>query len=76
MAGSERPLLTFPALPLPLPSLLTRFAPEQARVWLKLAEGLRFDSDVRDEAALEAFSIRPRGAREAVEDAVAASVTS
>lgn len=76
VAGSERPLLTLPALPLPLPSLLTRFAPEQARVWLKLAEGLRFDSDVRDQAALETFSIRPRGARKAVEDAVAASVTS
>jgi uncharacterized protein YbjT (DUF2867 family) len=74
--GSRRPTLGLPALPLPLPALLTRFAPEQARVWIKLAEGLRFDSTVQDERAAEAFDIRPGGAREAVERAVAGSVAS
>ncbi len=76
IAGSARPVLTVPVLPLPLPSLLTRFAPEQTRVWLQLAEGLRFDSTVRDGRAEQAFSVHPRGAREAVEQAVTASVPS
>src|SRR3712207_8671025 len=48
-AGTARPTLTLPALALPLPDLLGRFAPERARVWLKLVEGLRFDSSVRDQ---------------------------
>jgi uncharacterized protein YbjT (DUF2867 family) len=66
--GADRPTVTLPALPLPLPSLLTRFAPEQARVSAQLAEGLRFHSAVLDEAALEAFDVRPRGVREAIRD--------
>lgn len=64
--GSERPTVTVPAPPLPLPSFLTRFAPEQARVWAQLAEGLRFHSAVLDDAALEAFDVRPVGVREAI----------
>lgn len=76
VTGSARPTLTLPALPLPLPSLLTSLAPEQARVWLKLAEGLRFDSTVLDERAAQTFGVKPRGAREAVEAAVAAGVAS
>ena len=68
--GKARPTLTLPALPLPIPDLLSSLAPEQARVWLKLAEGLRYDSTVRDPAAEEAFSVEPRGVREALEDAI------
>lgn len=70
VSGSERPMLTLPMPAVPLPALLSRFAPEQARVWLKLAEGLRFDSDVRDARAADTFAIEPAGAREAVEAAV------
>ena len=70
--GKARPTLTLPALPLPVPDLVSSFAPEQARVWLKLAEGLRFDSTVRDPAAEQAFSVEPRGLREALADAVGA----
>jgi uncharacterized protein YbjT (DUF2867 family) len=69
-AGKARPTLTLPAPVLPLPDLLARFAPERARVWLKLVEGLRFDSSVRDHSAAGAFSIRPRGVREAIADAL------
>ena len=64
--GVDRPTTTVPAPALPLPSFLTRFAPEQARVWAQLAEGLRFHSAVLDDAALESFEIRPVGVREAI----------
>jgi uncharacterized protein YbjT (DUF2867 family) len=70
--GARRPLLALPALPVPLTGWLTSLAPEQARVWGKLVDGLRFDSTVHDEAALHAFDVRPRGVREAI----AAAVTS
>jgi uncharacterized protein YbjT (DUF2867 family) len=69
--GTARPTLTLPALPLPIPDLLGRVAPEQARVWLKLVEGLRYDSTVRDPAAEDVFTVQPRGLREAVADALA-----
>jgi uncharacterized protein YbjT (DUF2867 family) len=74
--GTARPTLTLPAVPLPLPELLARVAPERARVWLKLAEGLRFDSTVRDHRAAGAFDVRPRGVREAIADALAEPVPS
>jgi uncharacterized protein YbjT (DUF2867 family) len=74
--GTARPTLQLPALPLPVPELLGRVAPEQARVWLKLVEGLRFDSTVRDLAAATAFSVEPSGVREAIADALAATRTS
>lgn len=74
--GKARPTLTLPALPVPLPDLLARVAPEQARVWLKLAEGLRFDSTVRDPAAATAFAVEPRGMREAIAAALGHTVTS
>jgi uncharacterized protein YbjT (DUF2867 family) len=70
VAGAARPTLSVPVPALPLPSLLARLAPERARVWLKLAEGLRFDSTVRDHSAAR-FDVRPRGVRAAVEEAVA-----
>ena len=65
-AGVERPTLAVPAVPVPFASWLTSAAPEQVRVWAKLAESLRFDSTVHDEAALQAFDVRPRGVREAI----------
>lgn len=76
--GKARPTLTLPVLPLalPLPELLSRFAPERARVWLKLAEGLRHDSTVKDPSAAKAFSVVPRGLREALEAAVGVAKTS
>ena len=66
--GSRRPTLVLPvpAVPIPLAGLLSGLVPEQARVWGKLVEGLRFDSSIRDEAALAAFETRPRGVREAI----------
>jgi uncharacterized protein YbjT (DUF2867 family) len=69
--GTRRPTLALPALPVPLTGWLTALAPEQARVWGKLVDGLRFDSTVHDEAALHAFEVRPRGVRDAIVAAVA-----
>jgi uncharacterized protein YbjT (DUF2867 family) len=74
--GKARPTLTLPVPAMPLPDLLSRFAPERARVWLKLVEGLRFDSSVRDHSAAAAFSVRPRGVREAIADALGDTGTS
>jgi uncharacterized protein YbjT (DUF2867 family) len=68
--GSRRPLVALPALPVPLTGWLTSLAPEQARVWGKLVDSLRFDSSVHDEAALHAFNVRPRGVRDAIAAAV------
>jgi uncharacterized protein YbjT (DUF2867 family) len=76
MVGRARPMLTLPALPLPLPDLLARVAPERARVWLKLVEGLGYDSTVRDPAARHTFSVVPRGLREALGGAVGAAAAS
>ncbi len=69
--GTRRPVLALPAVPVPLTGWLTSLAPEQARVWGKLVDSLRFDSTVRDEAALHAFDVRPRGVREAIAAAIA-----
>lgn len=71
--GVDRPTAAVPALPVPFASWLTSAAPEQVRVWAKLADSLRFDSTVRDEAALHAFEIRPRGVRAAIADAVSSA---
>lgn len=75
-AGVRRPSVAVPAPPLPFGAdgfpggVLSRLVPERARVWAKLIEGLRFDSSVHDERALEVFSVRPLGAREAIERAL------
>jgi len=69
--GSKRPTIAVPALPIPFAGWLTSFAPEQVRVSAKLVDSLRFDSSVQDEAALQAFEIRPRGVREAIAEVVA-----
>jgi uncharacterized protein YbjT (DUF2867 family) len=74
--GKGLPTLTVPLPDLPLPSLFARLAPEQARVWLQLVEGLRFDSSVRDQSAAETFGVRPRGAAEAIADALAEGTAS
>lgn len=68
--GSNRPTVALPALPIPLAGWLSSLAPERARVAAKLVESLRFDSSVQDEAALQAFSVRPLGVREAIERVV------
>jgi uncharacterized protein YbjT (DUF2867 family) len=72
-AGSARPILKVPVLPLPLPALLSQLAPERSRVWLRLVEGMQFDSTVRDHSAAGFFDIRPRGVREAIAEALAES---
>ena len=69
--GSKRPTIAVPAVPIPFAGWLTSFAPEQVRVSAKLVDSLRFDSSVEDEAALEAFEVRPRGVREAIAEVVA-----
>jgi uncharacterized protein YbjT (DUF2867 family) len=56
-----------PELPLPVPDLL----PDGAKVAAHLLESLRHDTDVRDDAALRDFDVRPRGLRPAVRDALA-----
>lgn len=73
--GTSRPTLTLPTLPLPfpfpaLPELLSQLAPEQSRVWLRLVEGMQFESTVRDHSAAGSFDIAPRGVREAIEAAL------
>lgn len=71
--GTSRPTLTLPTLPLPfpaLPELLSQLAPEQSRVWLRLVEGMQFESTVRDHSAAGSFDIAPRGVREAIETAL------
>lgn len=70
-AGTARPTVTLPLLPLPVPSLLSQLAPERARVWLRLVEGMQFDSTVRDHSAAGFFDIAPRGVREAIDEALA-----
>jgi uncharacterized protein YbjT (DUF2867 family) len=70
-AGSKRPTVALPALPIPFAGWLTSFAPERVRVSAKLVDSLRFDSSVQDEAALHAFDLRPRGVREAIAEVLA-----
>ncbi len=58
-------------MPLPVPALLARLAPEGARVWMRLVEGMQFDSTVRDHGAAGSFDVRPRGVRDAIDAALA-----
>mgnify|MGYP000686906838 CR=1 FL=1 len=74
--GTARPTLKLPAVPLPLPALLAQVAPEQARVWLRLVEGMQFDSTVRDHSAAAVFDIAPSGVREAIDAAIREPATS
>ena len=75
LTGKQLPVLqvTLPALPFTsddVPSLLARLVPERARLWAKLIESLRFDSQTQSDRALADFDVRPRGLREAIEAAL------
>lgn len=56
-----------------LPDTLAALIPERARLAANLLESLRHDSDVRDDAALRAFEVQPRGLRAAVAAALAST---
>jgi uncharacterized protein YbjT (DUF2867 family) len=70
LRGLQTPILELPAFALPL-ARLADVLPERGRVAAKLIESLRFESTVADDAALRDFPVRPRGAREAIESALA-----
>ncbi|MHC4178636.1 MAG: SDR family oxidoreductase [Planctomycetota bacterium] len=70
--GLIRRMISVPVLTPYLSSLwLGLVTPVYARAGRKLIEGLRNPTVVRDASALEAFTIRPRGLREAIERALA-----
>ena len=70
--GLRRRMISVPLLTPYLSSLwLGLVTPVYARAGRKLIEGLRNPTVVRDASALEAFTIRPRGLREAIERAFA-----
>ena len=70
--GLRRRMISVPVLTPYLSSLwLGLVTPVYARTGRKLIEGLRNPTIVRDASALEAFTIRPRGLREAIERAFA-----
>jgi uncharacterized protein YbjT (DUF2867 family) len=65
--GLRRLMIPVPVLTPRLSSLwLGLVTPLYARVGRELVEGLRNETVVRDPAALELFSLRPRGVREAI----------
>jgi uncharacterized protein YbjT (DUF2867 family) len=69
-----RPTLDFtvPAPDLPaLPGALASLVPDRLKLPMHLLESLQYDTDVRDDAALRDFEVRPRGMREAVAAALA-----
>jgi len=69
--GLRRAMLSVPVLTPYLSSLwLGLVTPVYARVGRKLIEGVRNPTLIRDPAAREVFSIRPRGLREAIERAL------
>ena len=66
----DRPGLRFtlPTPPLPaVPVEVASFLPDDVLVPLHLLESLQYDSDVRDDAALRAFEVEPRGLAEALD---------
>jgi uncharacterized protein YbjT (DUF2867 family) len=70
--GLRRWLIPVPALTPWLSSLwLGLVTPVYARVGRKLIEGVRNPTVVRDNRALQVFSVRPRGVREAIARALA-----
>ena len=59
---------TLPTPPLPaVPAQLASLLPDNVLVPLHLLESLRYDSDVRDAAASDAFGVHPRGLAEALD---------
>jgi hypothetical protein len=70
--GLRRWLIKVPVLTPRLSSLwLGLVTPVYARVGAELIDGLRNETVVRDDSALRAFRVRPRGVREAIERALA-----
>lgn len=69
--------LQTPIVELPLPGFalgrLAELVPDRAAVWGKLIDGLRVPSAVEDTAALDDFSVRPIGLREALQRAAPAA---
>jgi uncharacterized protein YbjT (DUF2867 family) len=59
-----------PDLP-PVPGVLADLLPDRLKLPFHLLESLQYDTDVRDQAALRDFAVRPRGLRAAVAEAVA-----
>lgn len=69
--GLRRLMVSVPVLTPRLSSLwLGLVTPVYARIGRKLIEGVRNPTLVRDTAALEAFAIRPRGLKEAIQRAL------
>jgi uncharacterized protein YbjT (DUF2867 family) len=54
-----------------LPGAVTSILPDRLQLPLHLLESLRYDTDVRDDAASRDFAVRPVGLREAVAAALA-----
>ncbi len=69
--GLRRTMIRVPVLTPRLSSLwLGLVTPVYARVGRKLVESIKFPTVVRNPSALEAFEVRPRGMREAVQSAL------
>jgi uncharacterized protein YbjT (DUF2867 family) len=73
-----RPRLAFavpaPAVPFgvsQLPARLAELIPDGLRLAANLLDSLRYDTDVRDDRATRDFTVKPRGLRAAVADALA-----
>ncbi|HEY6963380.1 MAG TPA: NAD(P)H-binding protein [Gaiellaceae bacterium] len=64
--GGSAVTLPAPSLVADLATVLKPLQPERARVVSDLLDSLRVDTSVHDDAALRAFSVRPRGLAEAV----------
>ena len=64
--------VTLPAPDLPaVPGAIADLLPERLKLPFHLLESLQYDTDVRDDAALRDFDVRPRGLHEAVAAALA-----
>jgi hypothetical protein len=54
-----------------VPGALADLLPDRLKLPFDLLESLRYDTDVRDDAARRNFDVQPRGLREAVAAALA-----
>ena len=72
VCGLRRWLISVPVLTPKLSSLwLALVTPTKAEVGRHLIEGLKNPTVVRDDSALQAFSVRPRGIEQAIREAIA-----
>jgi uncharacterized protein YbjT (DUF2867 family) len=70
--GARTRDVTVPVPDLPaVPGVLADLLPDRLKLPFHLLESLQYDTDVRDQAALRDFAVRPRGLRAAVAEAVA-----